>query len=175
MGVLSFSKLFNVIFMIYTQVSEIHRQNEKTKFETLKNWGVENGAVLGKFEIKYLTANNRYVVASEHIRKNEIIVSIPHILIFNIDNPLINPFCKINELFDFKCLSAYMSVYYNQNSNFFNPFFKFLPNDFHSYLLFYPDYLKEKIKGSLLERTLKKWEKGMIEEFDYVNVRKYVF
>jgi hypothetical protein len=38
------------------------------KFENLLKWGLQNGCKFNKLEIKYLSSDNRYVVASEDIK-----------------------------------------------------------------------------------------------------------
>jgi hypothetical protein len=170
--VLSLSKIVHVIFLIYSQVTEVQKNNEMIKYDKLKNWALENGAILGKIEINFLTANNRYVVASEDIKKDDIIVSIPHNIIFYHDNPVIKHFCEKYELSETECLSAYMSVHFKNEDNFFNSYFKFLPKDFEFYPSFFSNDLKEKVKGSSIERSEKSWENEIRREHDLIKVGK---
>jgi hypothetical protein len=44
------------------------------KFENLLKWGLQNGSKFDKLVIKYLSSDNRYVVASEDIKVNKFFI-----------------------------------------------------------------------------------------------------
>jgi hypothetical protein len=133
-----------------------NNQNEKY-FEALLKWNKTNGAKFEKIHVKFHNDINRYLIASNEIKKGETVLEIPDQLIMTDYNQRILPLCKEYDVKKRNCLATYLCTEAKKPDNFYQPYTKFLLNDFPYHPLYFNEKLKQLIKGSQLQLS---WMNG---------------
>ena len=150
-----------ILFTFLLSVHCVETEKKDIKYTNIRNWTEKNGANFGNFEIKYLHKDNRYVVASDDIKKGDNISVVPEKLILSESHPLIKPTCEKYNLEDQECLYVFVCEEMKKDNSFFKPFFDYLPRDYHTYPTFYNKKLKSLLKNTqLLERIKNKNEES---------------
>ena len=165
------TELLKLLLTVSTVLTETHMKVEKDKLERLKNWAVEHGSVLGNFEVKYLTPDNRFVVATDDIKQGDTIMNIPFKLMVSPDNSDVERLCHAFNFTGPDCLPVFIANETKNKESFFHPFVVILPKDFDYFPYFYPEELKKLIKGSLIVDYIKEWEDYFKAKYEKIQVK----
>jgi histone-lysine N-methyltransferase SETD3 len=168
---MQFTELLKTLLTISTVLAEVNMKVAKDKLEILKNWAVEHGSVLGNFEVKYLTPDNRFVVATEDIKKGDTIMNIPFKLMVSTDNSDVERLCHTFNLTGPECIPVFIANETKNKESFFHPFVDILPKDFDNFPYFYPQELKELIKGSLILDYINEWDEYFNAKYEKIQVK----
>ncbi len=169
------NSFFLIIFICsianLTNSLSLKTQNNHFKnSEDLIKWGKTNGAKFDSIEIKFHDENNRYLVASKEIKKGEVVFEMPDSLILTDNHPKIQPLCKKYEVTDQICLATFICVESKNKDSFYQPYFKFLPNDLSTMPIFFNNNLKSLIKGSNVGQLADKLRNSIEEEYTQLKV-----
>jgi len=164
-----------ILLFFFLSVQCLKTERKDIKYTNIRNWTEKNGAQFGKFEIKYLHKDNRYVVASEDIKKGDNISVVPEKLILSESHPLIKPTCEKYNLEDQECLYVFFCEEMKKDNSFFKPFFDYLPRDYHTYPIFYNKKLKSLLKNTQLNERIKYNNEESRKSYKKLNVKIILF
>ena len=153
-----------------------HNKEEERKL--LFDFIISNSGLASNMEMKFIDINNRFYVASHDIKKGDIINIIPEKTLITrylpevkvYYNVLINiPFFV--EYCEQLSICAWMSIEMTNKSNFFWPYFNYLPKDFTCFPFYYTDDELSYLKGtSFLNDVLLK-KKQLLKEVEELQVK----
>jgi len=164
-----YSNIFIFFFLLFlSQVVISYSHNNKflsfkeesfsKEYLNLINYITKNGGYINpKMKINEISQTNRFVLAKDNIKKGEILVFIPEILLISRLHP--NVFRKCVEAYgleedhDYDCLVYFMTIDKYNSSSIFKPYYDYLPKiDKNDFIIGLTEEEKEKYnKTGILE------------------------
>jgi len=161
------------------KISDEFQKKEEERIELFK-WVIENGGISTNMEMKYIDINNRYFVASNLIKKGEIINIIPEKLLITKLHPDVKMYYDIlieipffKEYCEQLSICSWMSIEMDDPNSFFFPYFNYLPKDYTCFPFYYTDEELSLLKGTSFLNEVFEKKKQLLNEVEELKVLIY--